>query len=152
MAGLAPLVTGAAAPGPQIVTHSSAITLPAMTDVTVAITDMRSTRGNVLACLTENAKAFPDCDKDPDAHKLTVEARSGLVLNFGLVPQGHYAISVVHDENDNGKLDTALMIPREGFGFSRDAPVRMGPPRFERAAFTTSSAQTHLTIRMRYIL
>lgn len=113
---------------------------------------MRSAKGQVLACLTTRADAFPDCGKDPLARKLTVPANEAARLDFGTVPQGRYAVSLIHDENGNGKLDTRLMIPREGYGFSRDAAVRMGPPSFRSAAFDVGGEPVHLTIRMRYLL
>jgi uncharacterized protein (DUF2141 family) len=121
-------------------------------DVTIAVTGLRSGKGQVLACLTSRADAFPDCARDPQARKLTVPATEPLQLDFGPVPAGHYAVSLIHDENGNGKLDTRLFIPREGFGFSRDAPVVMGPPKFDRAAFAVEGANIHLAIRMRYLL
>ncbi|WP_425437369.1 DUF2141 domain-containing protein [Novosphingobium guangzhouense] len=127
-------------------------TAPQGTDVSVTVTDMRSTKGQVLACLTMRPDAFPNCEKDPAARKLTVPAASGLNLHFGAVPQGRYAVSLIHDENGNGKLDTRLIIPREGYGFSRDAPVRMGPPKFAQAAFDVGPEPVHLAIRMRYLL
>lgn len=120
--------------------------------VTVTVTQLRSAKGNVLACLTMRADAFPDCDKDPLARKLTVPAATEVHLDFGAVPPGRYAVSVIHDENANGKLDTRLMIPREGYGFSRDAAVRMGPPKFESAAVAVEGENVRLSIRMRYLL
>ena len=65
---------------------------------------------------------------------------------------GRYAIALLHDENGNGKIDKALMIPREGFGFSRDAPLRMGPPSFKDAAFDVDAKGVNQSIRMRYII
>lgn len=121
-------------------------------DVTASVTGLRSQKGQVLACLTTDPQTFPNCDKDPQARKLTVPARGEVHIDFGHVPEGRYAISLVHDENANGKLDTALMIPREGFGFSRDAPVRMGPPRFDKAAFDVGAENTRMVIKMRYLL
>ena len=59
---------------------------------------------------------------------MSVSARSDMVLEFTDVPPGTYAIALLHDENGNGRADRVLMVPREGFGFSRNAPVRMGPP------------------------
>ena len=44
------------------------------------------------------------------------------------------------------------MMPKEGFGFSRDAKVRMGPPSFQDAVFPVGAANEKLTIRMRYML
>ena len=40
----------------------------------------------------------------------------------------------------------------EGFGFSRDAPVKMGPPKFDEAAFDYVGDAKALTVRMRYLL
>jgi uncharacterized protein (DUF2141 family) len=125
---------------------------PVQSDVYASVTGLRSQKGQVLACLTTSPQAFPNCEKDPRARKLTVTAKGDVHLDFGAVPEGRYAISLIHDENGNGKLDTALMIPREGFGFSRDAPVRMGPPRFDKAAFDVGAENTRMAIRMRYLL
>jgi uncharacterized protein (DUF2141 family) len=122
------------------------------TSVQVTVTGLRSAKGQVLACLTAHADAFPDCDKDPLARKLTVPAAPEVHLDFGAVPAGRYAVSVIHDENSNGKLDTRLMIPREGYGFSRDAAVRMGPPKFDSAAVAVEGETVRLAIRMRYLL
>lgn len=120
-------------------------------EVSATVTGLRSAKGQVLACLTAQPSAFPACEKDPEAHTLIVPAKATLKLDFGAVPSGRYAIALIHDENANGKLDKRLMIPREGFGFSRDAPVRMGPPSFGNAAFMVDSASEHLSIRMRYL-
>ena len=49
-------------------------------------------------------------------------------------------------------LDKVLMVPKEGFGFSRDAPVRFGPPRFAAAALTLGEGEVRAEIRMRYLL
>jgi uncharacterized protein (DUF2141 family) len=120
--------------------------------VTVAVTGLRNTNGMIHACLTAQPRHFPDCDRDPASHRLSVHAASNLVLEFPNVPPGTYAVAVLHDENGNGRVDKMLMIPREGFGFSRDAPVRMGPPHFADAAFALGAATAHQTIRMRYML
>lgn len=59
------------------------------------------------------------------------------------LPAGSYAISVFHDANGNGQLDTGTYgIPLEKYGFSNDAEGVMGPPaykdcRFELKADTT---------------
>jgi uncharacterized protein (DUF2141 family) len=68
------------------------------------------------------------------------------------LPRGDYAIAVIHDENGNAKLDTLAGIPREGFGFSRNPPIRFGPPRFAAARFTLVDDAQMQQVRMRYIL
>lgn len=124
--------------------------VPPATEVSASVTGLRSTRGQILACLTMRPDSFPDCQKDPAARRLIVPAKVA-ALDFGPVAEGRYAIALIHDENANGKLDKRLMIPREGFGFSKDAPVVMGPPRFASAAFPVGHAGEHLSIKMRYL-
>jgi uncharacterized protein (DUF2141 family) len=53
------------------------------------------------------------------------------------VAPGNYAVSLFHDENDNGKLDTgAFGIPTEKTGFSNNAKGAYGPPKFDDCQFT----------------
>lgn len=120
-------------------------------DLTVTVEGLRSQRGQVLACLTANPRAFPDCAKDARARKLTVPAAQAQTLVFPGLAQGTYAVSLLHDENGNGKPDMALMMPKEGFGFSRNPAIRFGPPAFARAAFAMGETARHETIRMRYM-
>lgn len=116
----------------------------------MTVTGLRSAKGQVLACLTALPKGFPDCSRDPAARHLTVPAGRTVLLDFGAVPSGRYAVSVFHDENGNGKLDKRFLMPREGYGFSRDAPVVFGPPKFAAAAFEVAGDVTQ-SLRIRYI-
>ena len=46
--------------------------------------------------------------------------------------KGEYAVSVYHDVNGNGVFDKNwLGIPKEPYGFSRNARKKFGPPEFE---------------------
>ena len=117
----------------------------------MTVTKLRSAKGQILACLTTDARAFPQCEHDSSARSLILPAREGMVLNFGRVPEGRYAIALIHDENGNGKLDKHLIIPREGFGFSRNAPVAFGPPSFSSASFTVDGEDHHEAIHVRYL-
>ncbi|WP_369426121.1 DUF2141 domain-containing protein [Croceibacterium aestuarii] len=118
----------------------------------MTVIDLRSAKGLVQACLTANPRRFPDCTGDSHAYSLTVPAGPEVHLDFGQIPAGRYAIALLHDENGNGRADKTLMIPREGFGFSRDAAVHMGPPKFAAAAFEVGGRAVEQTIRMRYLL
>lgn len=124
---------------------------PALTDVSMVVTGLRNAKGQVLACLTAEPKGFPDCRKDPAAKQAIVPAASTVRIDFGAVPAGRYAISMIHDENANRKMDMALMMPKEGYGFSRDAPVRMGPPKFEKAAFDVAGNAVEQRAKMCYL-
>lgn len=122
-------------------------------EVEITITDMRSGKGVVRACMTTKEKIFPKCRKDPESYRTVVPAGKTVTIRFKDVKPGDYAIALLHDENDNGKADRALgMMPKEGYGFSRDAPVRMAPPKFKDAVFELGSEPKQLTIKMRYFL
>lgn len=122
---------------------------PPSLDITV--TNLRNLKGNVLICLTANPKAFPDCSKDAHSHKLVVAAEKAGTVHFADLAPGIYAISLIHDENANGKLDTAMMIPREGFGFSRNPAIAFGPPKFAAAQFGIGPGETAQSVKMKYM-
>jgi uncharacterized protein (DUF2141 family) len=117
----------------------------------VAVTNLRNAKGNVLICLTANPKAFPDCSKDAHSHKLVVAAARAGAVRFADLAPGLYAISLIHDENANGKLDTAMMIPREGFGFSMNPAIAFGPPKFASARFGIGPGETAQSVKMKYM-
>lgn len=127
---------------------------PAMAgDVVITVTDIRSSKGVVRACMTTREDIFPKCIKDPAAHRTVVPADGTIEIRFTGVKPGDYAIALLHDENDNGKADRAMgMMPKEGYGFSRDAPVKMAPPKFKHAVFRIGEGSQRVTIKMRYFL
>jgi uncharacterized protein (DUF2141 family) len=103
--------------------------------------------------MTTRADVFPQCNKDPAAHRIVVPASGKVEIRFTGVKPGAYAIALLHDENDNGKADRAMgMMPKEGYGFSRDAPVKMAPPKFKDAVFTQGEGTSRVTIKIRYFL
>jgi uncharacterized protein (DUF2141 family) len=101
-------------------------------------------------CLTADPDNFPACVDDADAVTRSVPAGQRGVRFDGL-PPGQYAMAVIHDENGNHRLDTIAGIPREGFGFSRNAAGRFGPPKFSAARFAVGTDAEMQQIRMRYI-
>ncbi len=113
---------------------------------------LRSAEGLVHLCMTSKPDHFPECEDDASAYTATVPAAATLKLRFTDLRPGRYAIAILHDENGNGKVDKTLMLPREGFGFSRDAKIRMGPPSFDSAAFDLAPGGDRQRIAMRYML
>ena len=56
---------------------------------------------------------------------------------------GVYAVSIVYDEDSNGKLNTGLFgIPTEPVGVSNNAKGKFGPPSYEDAVFKLSASET----------
>ena len=81
--------------------------------------------------------------------KTTVTKAGEVQVVFENVAPGDYAISVMHDANENDELDSnAFGIPKEGFGFSNDAMGMFGPPSFEKAKFNfTGKNQVAITLK-----
>ncbi|WP_380789541.1 DUF2141 domain-containing protein [Sphingobium xenophagum] len=117
----------------------------------MALEGLRSTKGQILVCVTRVPRYFPDCSDDPDKRHFAVAARGGAVT-IGNVTPGDYAIAIVHDENGNGKLVTFAGIPREGVGFSRNPVLRFGAPSFRSASFAVAGAPVEQDIRVKYFL
>jgi uncharacterized protein (DUF2141 family) len=120
----------------------------------VDIRGLRTDKGQVLCALYSSAQAdaFPK-KADKAVARLTVKiVDRQAVCEFTGVAPGTYAVSVVHDENSNGKLDTNFIgMPREGVGASNDAKGRMGPPKFSAAAFQYASGRVDLKIHVNYL-
>ena len=112
---------------------------------------INSARGVIQLAICPANTGFPECK----GHELRTAslpiANRQASIRFAGLPAGTYGISVFHDANGNGKLDTFLGIPREGYGFSRNPPFRPRAPRFAEAALTVGGATTE-TITLRYIL
>jgi uncharacterized protein (DUF2141 family) len=63
-------------------------------------------------------------------------------VSFSDVPDGVYAISVFHDEDNNGKLNMVLgFYPSEATGASNNAPANFGPPKWKNAKFEVKNGQ-----------
>lgn len=130
------------------------LTLPgavATGDLSIDLVNLRSHKGSLRVCLTADPTNFPACIDDAQAVTRSIPA-TATSLSFDGLARGDYAVAVIHDENNNRKLDTFAGIPREGFGFSRNPAVTFGPPRFAAARFTLTSDADRQQIKMRYLL
>ncbi len=68
---------------------------------------------------------------------------------FWLKP-GHYAIAQYHDENSDHDFNRTLFAPKEGFGFSNDAPTSIGLPSFDAVRTALPATGTVVRMKMRY--
>ncbi len=74
--------------------------------------------------------------------------RDGFIINN--LDESNYAIAIYHDKNSNKKFDTFLAIPKEKYGFSNNAKVFLGPPKFEDASFFVGrDSIVEITIELR---
>jgi len=119
-------------------------------DLTVRIERVRSDRGSIPGALYASEASYLNQPRARATFK--VQARGGdIEYVFRNLAPGQYALSVFHDENDNGVLDrNPFGIPREGYGFSNHAQGTRGPPVFGRAAFAFDGTLKTITITLRY--
>lgn len=118
----------------------------------VEISELRNDKGQVLCALFPSAEGFP---KKPDkaiARTKSDISKGHAICEFADIAPGTYAVSVFHDENSNGKLDTNFIgIPREGVGASNNAKGHFGPPKFADAAFHFPGGRLDLKIKITYL-
>ena len=115
----------------------------------VVVANVKDTTGTVRVGIFRDEKTFL---KDAFVGKIVKAAKGEVKVVFESVPEGKYALSVIHDENRNGELDSNMIgIPREGFGFSNDAMGMFGPPGFEKCEFVITAEAKKMTVTMRYL-
>lgn len=97
-------------------------------------------------------------NKDEDFRKreavfkgVDLKAQMGKIsYTFKDIPEGVYAISIIHDENENLKLDNNFLgIPSEGYGFSNNLRPMFRGANFEESKFELKGDK-EITIKMGY--
>jgi uncharacterized protein (DUF2141 family) len=69
------------------------------------------------------------------------------VTRFSAVPEGDYAVVVVHDANDNEQLDTGLLgFNSEAYGYSNNVHPWFGRPSFEDVKFSAGAEEVVVEI------
>jgi len=116
--------------------------------LTVDIGNVRNATGTVRIDICDQArflKANCPYSGEASAHPGTVS------ITIKALPPGAYAIQAYHDENDNRDVDRGLFgIPKEGLGFSRDAKIVFGPPKWADAVFAYDGTPTRTALKLRY--
>ncbi len=119
----------------------------------VTVLKLRNHNGVVLVSLYKEGKGFPDePGKAVGKEKAFIVDKTATII-FKSVPSGSYAIAILHDENNNQRLDkNGLGVPKEGYGFSNNASAPFGPPSYRKASFIhTDKRQTNIQIKARYV-
>lgn len=111
----------------------------------IKVTNINSNKGNIGVAVFNSkesflGKPFMAANKKATKGDVTFELE---------VPNGTYAISVMHDENKDGKLEKNFMgIPSEPYGISMDGKSRFGPPSYSDAVFTIADKSVKVTIEV----
>ena len=113
--------------------------------IEVHVSNVSNARGQIRVAVCDQERFLKQC-----LHTASAPAQAGeTVLKVANVPAGTWAVLAYHDENDNAELDRNLIgIPKEDYGFSRDAASRFGPPKFNDAAITVHEGDMAVKIKL----
>ena len=115
-------------------------------NISVEVTDIRSNEGTILVGLFDSKKNFL---KTPLKGKKVKAQKGSIKVVFEEVSIGNYTVSVIHDKNNNNKLDTNFIgIPNEPYGISKDGKNMFGPPSYQKAVFEVSDKDINLSISL----
>jgi len=121
------------------------------TSISINVSNIRNSKGTVKWAVFKDASKFNSKEGYADAGSV-VSKKGDVVINTKNIPDGTYAISVYHDENNNSDVDfNFLGLPVEGFGFSQNPRIYFGPPKYTECTFT-KKGNTVQNIKMKYYL
>lgn len=120
--------------------------------LTIKVDELRNSEGVVQFALYNRDGTIPD-EKFKHYYKIaTSDINDGsATLTFSNLPSGIYAVNVLHDENENGKIDKGLILPKEGIGFSNYESIGLSNrPKFSKASFELNTDST-LRVKIIYL-
>ncbi len=116
--------------------------------LTIKVENLRNSKGVVKYALYNRDGSIPDEKYERYFRKGIAEiSNDKSTLTFNDLPAGNYAISILHDENKNGKIDKKFLlpIPSEGVGISNYESIGLfNRPNFSKASFQVDSNLTKL--------
>ena len=117
----------------------------------VEVSGLKGAAGNVYIAVYDSDSTWLSEDTVLDKKVVIAEALDGDLVRTELqLPLGDYALSVFHDTDDDGEMDTNFIgMPKEPIALSNNAVGKLGPPKYEDAVFTLGAEPLiqHITMR-----
>jgi len=115
----------------------------------ILVRGFKNTDGQLIVGLYNSAAGY--LSEKPYKGEFREISANEELIKFENVPYGDYAVAVIHDMNNDGKLDKNVFgIPIEGYGFSNNAMDKYGPPSFLQASFVFNGRDEVKTIDLQY--
>lgn len=130
----------------------SSFQIPADTGLKINIVNLRNNKGHLLLSIFKDGVGYPDKPEISFKRARLIITNKTASFDFTGLPTGNYAIAILHDENDDMKMNTNFFgLPKEGYGFSNNVMGTFGPPGYSKASFNynTNTAAT-ISIKTRY--
>ena len=120
--------------------------------LTVKVSGLRNSKGVVQFSLYDKDGTIPDEDfKKYHYQKIGVINMNSSSITFKNLPKGQYAVNILHDENQNKKIDKGWIMPIEGIGFSNFQSIGFSNrPNFKKSSFELNSDMTK-TVKIIYL-
>ena len=119
-------------------------------EIKILVSNIEEKRGTIHYGVYNNSELFPEESGKilGGYEEVSKVIENGLVIDE--LEESNYAIAIFHDKNSNKKFDTFFSIPKEKFGFSNNARVFLGPPKFEDASiFVGQNSVVEIMIELR---
>jgi uncharacterized protein (DUF2141 family) len=120
--------------------------------LTVSVNELHNSQGVVQFTLYNMEGAFPDEHYKNFFKQFNAEILDhSATINFRDLPQGEYAINILHDEDEDGKIKKGWILPVEGIGFSNFNTINLlNRPSFRKAKFNLN-ADKAIEVKMIYM-
>lgn len=121
----------------------------AQASLEVTVKNIKESKGTIRVGLFTNEKDFL---KKAVIGKVVKATGTEVTVIFEKLNPGEYGLSVIHDENENGELDSNMLgMPKEGFAFGNNAMGMFGPPDFEKAKVKIEDKAIRQEISLKYL-
>jgi uncharacterized protein (DUF2141 family) len=118
--------------------------------ISVAVSGLRNNTGDVRCGLFNSAATFPKKGQQYKGVEAPI-ANQQATCTFTDVPPGTYAVALFHAEQGQTEMRTGMFgMPQDGYGFSRNAKIGMGPPAFSDAAYSYAGGATTWPVAITY--
>ncbi len=110
--------------------------------IKIFISNVDQEKGTIHYAIFNNPEFFPE-EKGKmrgGVKNISEVVKTGIIINE--LQESNYAIAIFHDKNSNNTFDTIFAIPTEKYGFSNNAKVFLGPPKFEEASIFVGENET----------
>jgi uncharacterized protein (DUF2141 family) len=117
----------------------------------IHVSGFRNTKGLLGAELFTSAAGWPEDVERAFRHASFPIQGDHATAVFDHLPAGRYGIVVLHDENENKKLDrNVFQVPKEGFGFANNPHVALSAPPIEKATIPVTCPSTTTDVKLIY--
>ncbi len=111
----------------------AAVTAVNAADITITVKGVRNAKGRIAALAFVDGKGFPDRVAQARTQAIVPAQAGEVTMVIKNVPEGKVALTILHDEDGDGRLKRNLIgIPVEGVGMT-GKPLGNRAPKFEEA-------------------